>query len=77
MMNRAKQQQGQAKEDAHENLKMEVARDLGLDDDLQDPDQLSVREAGKIGGNMVKRLIEKGEEKLAEEEGAANPPAQG
>lgn len=61
-------------ERAKESLKMEVARDLGLSDDLQDPDQLSVREAGKIGGTMVKRLVEKGEEKLAAEQLTSRTP---
>ncbi|HHW15198.1 MAG TPA: small, acid-soluble spore protein, alpha/beta type [Firmicutes bacterium] len=61
-------------ERAKEKLKLEVAEDLGLADDLQDPDELSVREAGKIGGNMVKRLVEKGEERLAAEQSATGVP---
>lgn len=51
-----------------ERLKWQTARELGLDDDLKDPDELSVREAGKIGGNMVRKLVKKGEESLAEEQ---------
>jgi hypothetical protein len=55
--------------DAKEKLKWETARELGLDDDLAGGgDELTVREAGKIGGNMVKKLIEKGEEELAKED---------
>lgn len=54
-------------ERAKAQLKMEVAKELDLADDLADPDELSVREAGKIGGNMVKRLVEKGEEAIAKE----------
>ncbi|HHW12472.1 MAG TPA: small, acid-soluble spore protein, alpha/beta type [Firmicutes bacterium] len=51
-----------------ENLKWEVADLFGLDDDLaQGGDELSVREAGKIGGNMVKKLVEKGKEALKQE----------
>lgn len=53
--------------DPKEQLKWQTARELGLDDDLKDPDELTVREAGKIGGNMVKKLVEKGEQALAEE----------
>jgi hypothetical protein len=49
-------------------LKWKTAKDLGLDDDLRNADELTVREAGMIGGNMVKQLIEKGEEVLAREE---------
>ncbi len=52
-----------------EKLKWETARELDLDDDLENPgEELTVREAGKIGGNMVRKLIEKGEQALAEEE---------
>lgn len=56
-------------EDPKEKLKWETARELGLDDDLAGGgDELTVREAGEIGGNMVKKLIEKGKEELAKEE---------
>lgn len=57
-----------AVENAKERLKWQTARELGLDDDLKDPDALSVREAGKIGGNMVRKLVQKGEESIAEEQ---------
>ncbi len=51
----------------NEQLKWETAKELGLDDDLAaGGDELSVKEAGKIGGNMVKKLIEKGKSKLEE-----------
>ncbi|NPV28963.1 MAG: alpha/beta-type small acid-soluble spore protein [Firmicutes bacterium] len=54
--------------DAHERLKWQTARELGLDDDLANAgDELTVREAGKIGGNMVRKLIKAGEKALAEE----------
>ncbi|HYH01522.1 MAG TPA: alpha/beta-type small acid-soluble spore protein [Bacillota bacterium] len=49
-------------------MKWETAKELGLDDDLSaGGDELTVREAGKIGGNMVKKLVEKGEEALTNE----------
>ncbi|MDI6870476.1 MAG: alpha/beta-type small acid-soluble spore protein [Bacillota bacterium] len=64
-------------ERAKDKLKKEVAQELGLDDDLRDPDELTVREAGKIGGQMVKRLVEKGEEKLAAEQLTSRVPAPG
>lgn len=54
----------------HEHLKWETARELGLEDDLaQAGDKLTVREAGKIGGQMVKKLIQAGQKALSEEEG--------
>ncbi|HHY47954.1 MAG TPA: alpha/beta-type small acid-soluble spore protein [Firmicutes bacterium] len=52
---------------ALDKLKWETAEQLGLTDDLQDADELSVREAGKIGGKMVRRLVKKGEEAIARE----------
>ena len=57
----------------HDALKHQVARELGLEDDLADPDRLSVREAGKIGGQMVRRLIREGERRLAEQDEDASP----
>ncbi len=60
-----------------ESLKEEVAEDLGLADDLRDPDQLTVREAGKIGGQMVRRLVEAGKETLARERRPGRPAADG
>lgn len=54
-------------ESAKEKMKWETARELGLDDDLAaGGDELSVKEAGKIGGNMVKKLVKKGEEVIAD-----------
>lgn len=52
-----------------DKLKWETAQQLGLDDDLTDPDRLSVREAGKIGGNMVRKLVKEGERAIARESG--------
>ncbi|KYH32940.1 alpha/beta-type small acid-soluble spore protein [Neomoorella mulderi] len=51
-----------------EKLKWETAKELGLDDDLANPgDELTTREAGKIGGNMVRKLVKAGEKALAGE----------
>jgi len=50
-----------------DRLKWETAEQLGLTDDLKDPDKLSAVEAGKIGGQMVKKLVKKGERALAED----------
>lgn len=53
-------------QDPDEKLKWDTARELGLDDDLAaGGDELSVREAGKIGGNMVRKLVAEGKEKIA------------
>lgn len=55
-------------ESGKEKLKWETAKELGLDDDLAaGGDELTVREAGKIGGNMVRKLVAKGEESLDQE----------
>ncbi|MCL6588342.1 MAG: alpha/beta-type small acid-soluble spore protein [Firmicutes bacterium] len=57
--------------DPNEKLKWDTARELGLDDDLAaGGDELSVREAGKIGGNMVKKLVAEGKEKIIAEQAA-------
>ena len=57
------------KKDRLNKLKWEVADALRLDDDLsQGGDELTVREAGKIGGNMVKKLVAKGKQALSDEE---------
>ena len=61
-----------------EKLKWETARELGLDDDLAGGgDELTTREAGKIGGNMVKKLVAKGEEELARESQPSGQKEQG
>ncbi|HEX3044929.1 MAG TPA: alpha/beta-type small acid-soluble spore protein [Bacillota bacterium] len=58
-------------QDPNDQLKWDTARELGLDDDLAGGgDELTVREAGKIGGNMVKKLVEAGKEKIIEEQAA-------
>lgn len=62
----AKKQKGKTK--ANEKLKWETAKELGLDDDLAGGgDELTTREAGKIGGQMVSKLVKKGKEKVREE----------
>ncbi|MDI7246258.1 MAG: small, acid-soluble spore protein, alpha/beta type [Bacillota bacterium] len=50
-----------------DRLKWETAEQLGLADDMKDADELSVREAGKVGGQMVRKLVKKGEEAIAKE----------
>lgn len=48
-----------------DRLKWETAEQLGLTDDMKDPDELSVREAGKVGGQMVRKRAKEGERALA------------
>ena len=50
-----------------ERLKYETAEELGLSSDLSNPDELTVREAGKVGGDMVKKLVKKGKQAMAKE----------
>ncbi|NLJ60542.1 MAG: small, acid-soluble spore protein, alpha/beta type [Firmicutes bacterium] len=50
-----------------DRLKFETAEQLGLSDDLRDPDELTVREAGKVGGAMVRKLVKKGKQAIAKE----------
>lgn len=48
-----------------EKLKYEVARDLNLEKDIKTKGwgQMPTRDVGKIGGNMVRKMIEDYEEK--------------
>ncbi len=57
-------------EEALDKLKLEIADDLGLDDDIRKRGwaNMTTREVGKIGGNMVRRLIKKAEKDLSHEE---------
>ncbi|HHX95332.1 MAG TPA: alpha/beta-type small acid-soluble spore protein, partial [Clostridia bacterium] len=43
-----------------DELKQEVAEELGLDDDIKKRgwENMTTRETGKIGGNMVKKMVE-------------------
>ena len=44
--------------DALNNMKFEVARDLGINLTKGDNGSLSARENGYVGGEMVKRMVE-------------------
>lgn len=58
-----------AKEQAKgmDKLKHETAEELGLDKKLKgDKGEMTTREAGKIGGNMVRKLIKEGKEEMTE-----------
>lgn len=46
---------------AMEKFKMEVASELGVD---LKSENLTARDAGRVGGNIVKKLIEKAESKM-------------
>ena len=49
-----------------EDLKWEVAEELDLDDDIKEKgfENMTTREVGKIGGNMVKKMVEYAERKM-------------
>ena len=47
------------------NMKYEIARELGVDYQQAYKGNLSARENGYVGGYMVKRLIEKAEKSLS------------
>jgi ribosomal protein S21 len=53
-------------EKALKRLKREVADDLGLDDDIRTRgwENMTTHEVGKIGGNMVRRLVKRAESEL-------------
>lgn len=49
---------------ALERLKFETARELGVDLKQGYNGDISARDAGRVGGNMVKKLIEIAEQSL-------------
>jgi len=52
-----------------DKLKWEVAEELQLDDDIQEKGfaNMTTREVGQIGGNMVKKMITFAEKEMAEQ----------
>lgn len=46
------------------NLKYEVAKEIGVNLKQGYNGDLSAKDAGNIGGNMVKKLIQKGQQSL-------------
>ncbi len=58
-------------EDQLESLKEEVAEELHLDDDIERRgyENMTTREVGKIGGNMVKKMIKYAEKQMDEKDG--------
>jgi len=62
-----------------DRLKYEVAQDLGLADDIQDRGwgDMTTREVGHIGGQMVRRLVRHAEEDLARSKGQQDREDQG
>ncbi len=54
----------QAKQ-ALDNMKYEIARELGVNLKQGDNGDLTSREAGYVGGYMVKRLIQQAEQQMA------------
>ena len=49
-----------------DRLKWEVAEELRLDDDIQERgfENMTTREVGQIGGNMVKKMVQFAEEQM-------------
>lgn len=52
------------RKEKYDQLKWETARELQLDGDLLNGKALSARDAGRIGGQMVRKLMEAGEKSL-------------
>ncbi|MFM1650677.1 small, acid-soluble spore protein, alpha/beta type [Brevibacillus sp. B_LB10_24] len=57
-------------EEAMDRLKMETAKELGLDDDIEERGwgDMTTREVGTIGGHMVKKMIAYAQEHMAKDE---------
>lgn len=50
--------------EANEKFKMEAAEELGVNLNKNSKDSLTARQAGSIGGRMVKKMIEDYEKNL-------------
>ncbi|MFU0783013.1 MAG: Spore protein alpha/beta [Thermoanaerobacterium thermosaccharolyticum] len=61
-------------EDELDSLKEEVTEELHLDDDIKERGlkNMTTREVGKIGGNMVKKMIKYAEKEMDEKDGKIN-----
>ncbi len=56
-------------EEALDDLKMDVADDVDVPlEENGDNGDLTARQLGKVGGQMVRRLVRRGEEAMAEDE---------
>lgn len=58
-------------EDELDSLKEEVAEELHLDDDIEKRgwENMTTQEVGKIGGNMVRKMINLAEEEMDKKDG--------
>lgn len=58
-------------EPALDRLKYEVAAELGLRDDIEERGwgEMTTREVGKIGGNMVRKMIRFAESEMVNRDG--------
>jgi hypothetical protein len=54
---------------AMERLKQETAQELGLDDDIQNRgwENMTTGEVGKIGGNMVRKMVAYAEQHMSKD----------
>lgn len=74
-MNDSRETLNPKSEKALDKMKYEVAEDLGLRDDIEKRgwENMTTREVGKIGGNMVRRMVEFAEDEMADEIGPEQP----
>lgn len=58
-------------EDELDDLRDEVAEELDLDDDIEERGwgNMTTREVGKIGGNMVKKMVKYAEKQMDKKDG--------
>ena len=62
-----------------DRLKYEVSQELGLDGDIERRgwENMTTREVGKIGGNMVRRMVRYAKRELADGENQATGTREG
>lgn len=64
---------------ALDRLKFEVAAELGLSDEIERRgwENMTTREVGKIGGNMVKRMVRFAQDAMANGDESVTDPIRG
>ena len=62
----------EGRDEALDELKEEVADEVGVDPDRYGGN-VPAKKWGALGGHMVKRLIERGEEAISEDDGGTGP----
>lgn len=73
MLKKEKTEAEKQKERELNELKWETARELGLENQLENPKNMSAKDAGRIGGYMSRKLFNRDSRDMVDE--AKNTPS--